>query len=74
MGVAGRFKSAALSLTMKHVLRYGTMERDTQTGVGGRCEPAADSVGEWDALADLEEDAGTQLATGLPATTTSAQD
>ena len=72
MGVTGRFKSAALSLTMKHVLRYGTMERDTQTGVGRGGEPAADSAGDGDALADLKEDSETQPAAGLSAATTPA--
>lgn len=60
MGVTGRFKNEALPLTMKHVSRYGTMERDSQTGVGGRGQPAPDSSGDGDALADAGEDFGTQ--------------
>src|SRR5690606_27256600 len=58
--VTGRFKSAASSLTMKHVSQYGRLERDTETGVGRRSEPAADSAGDEVALADVEEDSGTQ--------------
>ena len=47
-------------LFKKRVSQYGTMERDSQTGVGGRSEPAADSSGDEDALADVEEGSGTQ--------------
>jgi acyl carrier protein len=36
--VTGRFKSAASSLTMKHVSQYGRLERDSQESVGGGCE------------------------------------
>jgi hypothetical protein len=34
--------------TLKHALSYGTMERDTQAGVGGGGEPGTDSPGDPD--------------------------
>jgi hypothetical protein len=45
---------------MKYVSQYGRLDRDSQKSVGGGCKPAADSQGDGDALADLEEDIGTQ--------------
>jgi hypothetical protein len=73
MGVTRVLEKAKPPLTMKHVLSYGTMERDTQTSIGGGGESWTDSSGDGDALADAEKDTGAQSAAGLPATTTPAQ-
>ena len=54
--VTGRFKSAASSLTMKHVSQYGRLERDSQTRIDGRSESAADSSRDEDALAIVKKD------------------
>ena len=67
MCVTRRFKSAASSLTMKHVSQYERLDLDSQTGVGGGRQPAADSPGDGDALVDVEKDFGAQRAAGLPA-------
>src|ERR1039457_5627288 len=66
--VTRRFKMWASSLTMKHVPQYGRLDRDSQKSVGGGCEQTTDSSRDKAALADVEEDSGTQSAAGLPAT------
>ena len=55
-----RFKSAAFSLTIKHVSEHERLDRDLQKSVGGGRSPAADSPGDGDAPANVEEDFGTQ--------------
>ena len=56
MCVTRRFKSAASSLTMKHVSQYGRLDRYTPPRISGRSQPANDSRRDGDALADVEED------------------
>jgi hypothetical protein len=43
MCVTGRSKTAASSITMKDVRRYGKLERDTQASIGGGSKSTADS-------------------------------